>query len=136
MKCNEKFKHSVLPTNHELLKLLKSLSRHFECVMVIVDGLDECSLPEERGNILHSLAILNVPEHGTIKTIYTSRDDVDIKRHFSGYNSLAIAARGSDLELYVAAQIELRVKNRSLRLKNPGLKEVIIDRIVSKAQGM
>lgn len=50
--------------------------------MIIVDGLDECSLPGERENILQSLSVLNAPEHGSVKTAYTSREEVDIKRHF------------------------------------------------------
>jgi hypothetical protein len=134
--CNEKAKHPVLPTNEELGKLLKRISRCFECVMVIVDGLDECSLPDERVHMLQMLSALNAPEQGNIKTIYTSRDEVDIRSHFTEHNSISIAARGKDLELYVAAGIELRINNKSLRLKDPALREIIINGIVSKANGM
>lgn len=134
--CNEKAKHPILPTAEELGKLLKRMSRNFECVMIIVDGLDESSLSDERGNMLQMLSRLNAPEHSNIKTIYTSRDEVDIRSHFADFDSISIAARGKDLELYVAASIELRINNKSLRLKDPALREIIINGIVSKANGM
>lgn len=134
---NTKGKEPSLPSDNDLEKLLKSLSRHFECVMIIVDGLDECAIPEQRSALLQTLSSLNAPEHGNIKVVFTSRDEIDIRRQFAHFESnISIAARSNDLELYVAANIENRIKNRSLRMKDPALKEIIINGIVSKANGM
>lgn len=71
-----------------------------------------------------------------MKAIYTSRDEIDIRQNFSEFESISIAARGDDLELFVAAVIEDRICDRSLRLRDPMLKGIIINGIVSKANGM
>jgi hypothetical protein len=133
-KCNKAAKH--LPTTEDLSKLFKGLSNHFDCIMVIIDGLDECSDLDERRKTLEILSTLNSPEFGNFKTICTSRDEVDIRGHFSKFDKISIAARGNDLELYVSAGIESRIQKKILRLKDPSLKETIIDGIVSKANGM
>ena len=135
-KYHEDKLHPALPTNAELGKLLIDVSRHFACVMVIIDGLDECSIMEERNDLLQFLSRLCNPEHGNIKAIFTSRDEIDIRGRFSDFTSISIAAKGSDLELFVASGIELRISNKTLRLSDLSLKETIIDGIVSKANGM
>ncbi|KAL5318159.1 hypothetical protein ACEPPN_013218 [Leptodophora sp. 'Broadleaf-Isolate-01'] len=134
--CNEKSKHPVLPTCEQLGELLSRISRCFECVMIVIDGLDESSDPQERSSTLNLLSTLSTPGNGTIKVVYTSRDEIDIRRNFESFEGMSIAARSNDLELYVAAVIELRIKNKSLRLRDPALKEIIINGIVSKANGM
>lgn len=134
--CNEKSKHPVLPTCEQLGDLLSRLSRCFECVTIVIDGLDEISDPHERSSTLQLLSTLSAPQNGTIKCVYTSRDEIDIRRSFEALEGMSIAARSNDLELYVAAVIELRLKNKSLRMRDPALKEIIINGIVSKANGM
>jgi hypothetical protein len=104
--------------------------------MVIIDGLDECSVLDERCKTLEILSTLNSPEFGNFKTICASRDKADIRGNFSKFDKISIAARGNDLELYVSADIESRIQKKILRLKDPSLKETMIDGIVSKANGM
>ena len=134
-KCNEPT-HPTLPTNDDLAKLLKRVSRYFDSVMVVVDGLDECLSSEERFKLLKILSILNEPEYGNVKTICTSRDLIDIREQLTKFDKISIAARGDDLELFVTAGIEQRIENKSLRLRDPLLKETIVNTIVAKANGM
>lgn len=133
---NEKAKHPALPTAEEFDKLLRRLSTLFDTVMVIVDGLDEISDPEERSKVLTTLSSLCSPTDGSIKVIYSSRDEIDIKQNFASFDKISITARGNDLELFVAAVVEERIRNRSLRLRDPALQGIIINGIVSKANGM
>jgi len=104
--------------------------------MLIIDGLDECSLPDERNSILKFLSTISDAEHGHIKAMFASREEVDIKEQFSHFDKISIAAKGTDLELFVAAGIEMRIENKTLRLKDIALKGVIIQGIMSKAKGM
>ena len=104
--------------------------------MVVVDGLDECLSTDQRSILLKILSALNAPQHGNIKTICTSRDLIDIREQLNGFDNICIAARSNDLELLVTAGIEQRIENKSLRLRDPALKETIINTIVSKANGM
>jgi hypothetical protein len=135
-KYNPDPRDSISLTEDDLKALMGRVCRCFENVMIIVDGLDEIQDTEDRSNILEMLSCLNTPEYGTIKCIYTSRDEIDIRQQFEHYQSISIAARGNDLELYVAAGIETRMKSRKLRMNDPLLKETIINGIVSKANGM
>ncbi|KUJ10376.1 ankyrin [Mollisia scopiformis] len=135
-KCNEQGKQPTLPTCSEMEDLFKRLSQYFECLTVVIDGIDECSEHGDRLDILRTLSTLTSHEDGNIKVIYTSRNEIDIRRHFESFDSISIAARGNDLELYVAATIETRMQNKTLRMRDPALKEIIISTIVSKANGM
>ncbi|KAF4635076.1 hypothetical protein G7Y89_g3034 [Cudoniella acicularis] len=72
----------------------------------------------------------------TIKIIYTSRDEVDIRSHFESFQGISVAAHSGDLELFVAAGIEQRIQNKTLQLKDSSLREEITNTIVSKANGM
>lgn len=136
---HEKGKSSIPPSTGDLIMTLKCISRRLDCVMLIVDGLDECPLLEERRALLELFSTLHHPDQGNIKAIYASRDEIDIREQFTDLNqfqTISIAARGTDLELFVAAEIELRISNKSLRLKDSSLKEYIVERIVTKANGM
>lgn len=134
---NEKGKNPVLPTEKELEVLFKGLSRFFSSVIVTIDGLDECSIPEERKRLLTFLSSLSSPEIGNFKTIYTSRNEIDIREQPSPCTgSISIAAGGHDLELFVAAGIASRISDKQLRLRDPTLKDNIITKIVEKVQGM
>jgi hypothetical protein len=117
-------------------ELLSAVSRRFESVVIVVNGLDEIAGPEERGIVLELLSSLNTSKYGIIKCIYTSRDEIDIREHFEQFESIFIAARKNDLELYVAAVIETRIHNSTLRMEDPSLKETIVNGIVTKANGM
>lgn len=126
----------AFPSDVEIGSLLQRVSRHFDSVVVIIDGLDECALLEDRRRMLGFLSSLTQPEWGNIKAIYTSRDEHDIRQALKKSVSISIAARSHDLELFVAARIESRVKEKRLRLRDPTMKEFIINTIVAKANGM
>lgn len=80
-------------------ELLQRMSNHFERVMVIVDGLDECGEQTVASTIL--LSTLADSEFGRIKTLLASRDEQEIRDQLSGYDKLSIAAKLSDIRLYV-----------------------------------
>lgn len=45
-------------------------------------------------------------------------------------------AHSSDLALYVASEIEKRIRKRQLSIKDSDLKETIMNRLVNGAEGM
>jgi hypothetical protein len=101
--------------------------------MIVVDGLDEIS--EDRASITRLLQSLKVSST-TIKTLFASRPEVDIRDELEDAMQISIAARSSDLRLYVAAEIEKRTKERRLRIRDPDLKEHIMKTLVDGADGM
>ena len=114
--------------------LLQEMTDCFEHALVIVDALDECR--QARSSIVEVLASLNIAGETTIKTLFTSRRETDLELHLSDYEQVSIAANKIDLQLYVAYEIEARIRKRKLRLRDPGLKNVIMERLIEGAQGM
>jgi hypothetical protein len=101
--------------------LIVDLSRIFSSVMIIVDGLDEVS--KDRSGIAHLLQSLNSPSNN-IKTLFASRREIDLEHPLRDYKQLSIAAMSSDLRLYVASEMETRISNKRLRIRNPDLKNI------------
>jgi hypothetical protein len=131
---NPKGKPVTPPTAAELCTLLKSITTCFENALIIVDALDECV--QDRYHVVELLRSLNISGDSNIKTLFTSRREVDIEDHLSEYEQVSIAARSSDLKLYVASEIEQRIRRKQLRLRDPKLKEHIMERLIGGAEGM
>ena len=119
----------------DLRDLVIAMTSSFESAMVVVDALDECG--QSTSHVTELLASLNMGrEKSTIKTLFFSRNEQDIRDFLEDYTQVSIAARSSDLRLYVGAEIELRTRKKKLRIKDPSLKEHIMERLVDGADGM
>lgn len=121
----------------ELRDLVLAMASGFNEVMIIVDALDECGTVMQVRSVTRLLASLNDGRvAGNNKTLFLSRDQPDIREILEDYEHISIAASSSDLRLYVGAEIELRTRNRDLRIKDQNLKEQIMERLVEGADGM
>lgn len=119
----------------DLYELIVDMASFYDCAMIVVDALDECET--QTASVVSLLKSLNRPgESNTVKTLFLSRDEIDTRELLKDYTPVAIAARTSDLELYVGAEIELRIRNKQLRIKDQTLKEYIMERLVDGAEGM
>jgi hypothetical protein len=109
---------------------------NFSVTSLIIDGLDECG--DTIGEILDHWLDLCTSSSGFVRTIILSRDIDAIKRRLTEakFSSLSIAAESSDINLYVAAEIETRCRREQLLFEDQGLKGVIMDKLVEKPQGM
>lgn len=119
--------------SRSMLKLLWDLSKAFDTTLIVVDGLDECL--EDRIEMVQILSELCNPDEGSIKTLFTSRDESDIRRNLTGFQQVEIKAAKSDVRLHVAAQLE-SPRFRSIGTSNTGLKEEILQYLVENSGGM
>ena len=117
-----------------LLDLLRAMTLLFNCAIIIVDGLDECGA--NTPVVVDSLSSLNDGEHSTVKSIFLSRDEIEIRERLEKYTKVSIAARSSDLRLYVGAETDIRIRTKRLRIRDQSLKEHILNRLVDGADGM
>lgn len=118
-----------------LRDLLVEMASSFDTAMIVVDALDECGIQNKL--VARLLSSLNSSsEAGNIKTLFLSRDEEEIREVLEEYDQVSIAARGSDLRLFVGAEIELRIRNKDLRIKDESLKQEIMERLVEGADGM
>ena len=120
-------------TPEQLGELIRKTSTYFKTTMIVVDGLDE--IAESRADVTKLLANLNCFDT-SIKTLFASRPEVDIEYKLKTYIDLSIKAKGSDLKLYVAFEIETRGAEGRLQIRDPTLKSHIMKILVGKAEGM
>ena len=119
----------------ELRNLLLDIALSFDSTAIIIDGLDECG--ENMAEVTDLLASLSCCDEGpNIKTLFLSRNELDIRELLKEYTQVAIAATSSDLKLYVGAEIETRMRKQKLRIKDQSLKEYIMKRLIEGADGM
>ncbi|KAI0857775.1 ankyrin repeat-containing domain protein [Xylaria cubensis] len=144
------------PAFHELEKLYESLNpsdgltkdpdsdvlhdcleRIFECfnqIILVVDGLDECG--NNTDEVTQALA--NIADYSANVTIaLASRDEysIDYKLRDS-FTKIKAGARKEDLLLYVASEIDRRIKDGRLRINDMDLKDEILTRLSNDADGM
>ena len=128
----------------ELRNLFLAVMQQFGCVYFVVDALDECTPDEREGLCKFLLSITDIASTSTsqetVKVFITSRRESDIERAFQqkGIPTIEIEATkvDSDIEVYVKAQIELRIQSGTLSIRNMELKDKILSALTTKAGGM
>ena len=132
------------PGYDELRITFLAIIQQFGRVFFVLDALDECTLDQRKDLCEFFLSIANSTStginHGIVKLFITSRKESDIEGAFQQQSIPTIeveaAKVNSDIEVYVKAQIELRLQNCSLRLRNIALKDRILSVLTTKAGGM
>lgn len=89
---------TITPTVEELSSLIAKLSAHFTSVMVVVDGLDEVIKQGsyDRSDVAQILQELNTPT-GTIKILFASRHEVDLRHPLQKFQKVSFAAMSSNI---------------------------------------
>ena len=116
----------------ELRNLLLEMAANFNDVMIIVDALDECDAQTK----LVTRLLSSLSDSNNIKTFFFSRDEQEIRENLEEYNQVSIAAKSSDLRLFVKTELDLRIRKKRLRIKDISLKDNIMKRLVEDADGM
>jgi hypothetical protein len=119
-------------SEEELETLLRKMLRRFDNVSIIIDGIDECYEATTVTDALTSLA----SEVAGVRFLIFSRKEAEMEPFLEDFTSMSIAAESQDLRLYVPAQIEARTRLRKLRIKDPNVKDQIIETLVNGADGM
>ena len=128
------------PKYDELRNIFLAIIQQLGHVYFIVDALDECTSDERKNLCKFLLSITEASNQGIVKFFVTSRKESDIERVFqqNAIPTIEIEATkvDSDIEVYVKDQIELRLQDGSLRIRNMVLKDKILGALTTKAGGM
>lgn len=131
----EPYEHMSTPpwvsNDYDLTALLVSMFLCFDEISIIIDGIDECLDPS-----LVSETLARLCETPTVRLLVSSREEHHIKCSLVDFQSVSIAAESQDLRLFVPAEIETRRKKQKLRIRNPDLKDEMIEKLVNGAHGM
>lgn len=122
------------PDADDLFEVIIDESEHFDRILLVVDGLDECGKDTEQvSRVLSDLA----QETDSISSAFFSRDDEGIRDIFEDqFDQIVIAAHSEDVSLYVGAELDKRIEQGQLKIKDMALKDEILSRLTSGAQGM
>ena len=144
---DEHYKNHSQPGYQDLQDIFLTIVQQFDSVFFVLDALDECTL-EQRADLCRFFAEmveLNTgaspgASPGLVKLFVASRKEPDIERAFlrKSFPAIEVEAKkvGSDIELYVKAQIEQRLDDGSLALSNIMLKDKILTALTTNAGGM
>ena len=141
-KCHNSSRSSTMlsrtPELKTLLDVFKDISACFGAVYVVVDGVDECgSNGPSVARELSKIASMPVSGNNHVMVALLSRAEEDIKCSLnSEFAHIEIAARSGDIQLFVSEEMDRRIRTGDLEIINPGLKEVILRRLVEGAEGM
>ena len=128
------------PKYDELRNVFLTIIQQLGHVYFIVDALDECTWDERQNLSKFLLSITEASNQGTVKLFVTSRKESDIERVFqqNAIPTIEIEATkvDSDIEVYVKDQIEQRLQDGNLRIRNMALKDKILGALTTKAGGM
>jgi uncharacterized protein (UPF0261 family) len=140
----EKYYESLHPDNQleakskaeDMLVVLKKMACEFDDVRLVVDALDECG--DNTRVVAKRLKELAGCESKNLSLALLSRDEVDIRDVFGPPFSvhIEVAAHVEDVDQYVRTEIEKRMEEKRIRIRDPALKKDIVRTLVEKASGM
>jgi ankyrin repeat domain-containing protein 50 len=120
------------------------LAKSFDQIFLVIDALDECK-QDEQDQITNREQIMDFIFDLTdtlpcAKVFVTSRREADIKNAFARHKAptIEIETRNvvEDINAYIHDRVEDLVRAGKLRLRKPTLKKMIIETLVTKAEGM
>ena len=132
------------PGFEELQDIFLATLQRLESIFLVLDALDECT-GAQRADLCDFFARViessnETDDYGRIKLFVASRKEPDIERAFlrKSFPTIEVEAKkvDSDIRRYVTAQLEERLGDGSLTLKNTMLKDKILDVLTTKAGGM
>ncbi|KAK4183786.1 hypothetical protein QBC35DRAFT_542264 [Podospora australis] len=117
-----------------LAAVISEMTKVFERVYVVVDGIDEHG--DDAGDIAQCLADV-YDSSDTCSLAIFSRDEISIREHLEGhFCEIKAFADKEDVQLCVTAALEQRIQSKKLRIRNPHLKDEIVEALVHGAGGM
>lgn len=118
----------------ELRATIERMAGFFKQVIVVVDGLDECG--DHTEDVVDVLSELATSADNITMALF-SRHEFDIKVKLEGdFQHINIAASTGDIELYVAAEMETRIRTGRLGIVSARVKDEIKEKLVHEAKGM
>ncbi len=100
----------VLESEKQIRDLLKTTCKGVEDGFIIVDGPDECSIPERRKLLTYLPQLIseaNEDQKNTLRGLFVSRDEGDIRNLLSKAITRTIEARDNEIDIQSFAKSQL-----------------------------
>ncbi|KAK6359991.1 hypothetical protein TWF696_001112 [Orbilia brochopaga] len=121
----------------EAVEIFFNFARNFECIWIILDGIDECD-SHNRADIFRWIALAASFSDSMIAVYVSSRKDIEIKDELKRYPNIPLTTRQpvDDLNNYIAEEVESLRANGILKFSNPKFYATVVDKLIKKADGM
>lgn len=142
------YRNDSHPSSDELRSIFVAIALQFNSMFLVLDALDEC-VQDQRTELCKFFFDIIRPNtapttastsRGIVKLFVTSRKEPDIERVFQQrlFPTIEVEAAkvDRDIAVYTRAQIESRLKDGRLQLRNMALKTKILNALTTKAEGM
>jgi hypothetical protein len=117
---------------HDLQEALRSETKRYSKVFIVVDALDECSEAETRRKLLTALRSLG----SNVNLMFTSRVLSSIELDFHGTERLDIRASEHDMQKYIEGRVSHEGLLKRHIDRDQKLQEEIVKKIIENAGGM
>jgi NACHT domain len=121
------------------LDVLVAVTQLFPSITMILDGIDEMD-EENRKTFLSAVNRLGYDRGPPLKLLISCREDITQSLRILSTTVFRVHIQPSslalDIEDYVSYTIQSMLENGNLAIQDPALKEIIIEKLVSGAQGM
>lgn len=124
-------------SEEKLTDLMSNAVQSCEGLHVFLDGLDECEKGVQQELTGFLCRLMNIG-HPLIRVLITCRDEGHLLTKLENSGRLQITSHASaiDMQSYISHAVTSSLSSGDLTLRNPAIKEEIISRLISKAQGM
>ena len=126
------------PSYDAIENALSIIADEYQELYLVIDALDECQ-QELREQILESIVDLS-RNHNCVKVFVTSRPENDIMHMFRRLSTPTICIKAQntaeDIRKYVVDSVDNLIKADKLKIERAETTRVIIDSLVTKADGM
>jgi hypothetical protein len=135
---------SQQPANKALTECLKELLRlpHVPMIYILVDGIDECpntsGLPTAREEVLYLFEELVGLKSSNLRLCVASRPEIDIRTVLEPLTSLRMSLQDQvgQQQAILAYISDVVHSDRRMRKWSPEIKQLVIDTLSEKADGM
>ncbi len=125
------------PSPVDLIKILEHIIREYQCVYIVLDGVDEAS-PDTQERLFASFAKLSVSLRGLLKLYISTRETTLMPCHFPSGLSFEVSDScvSEDIEHYIKASVQQRLHALPVLDNYPYLEERAVLELTAKAQGL
>ncbi|KAH9240122.1 hypothetical protein K456DRAFT_1758367 [Colletotrichum gloeosporioides 23] len=122
------------PGEEEVKAILHRILKMYDHVYLVIDGLDECG--KHTTDVTSALAGISRASTN-VSIALLSRDEDEVRYHLhEDFVPIEVAAHKQDIVEYVTTEIEERIRNGKLDLRDPELKAEALSRLVDGANGI
>lgn len=119
-------------TSHDISGLLQEELSYFDSSFIILDGLDEVGMAEQRREIIETIRSFS----SQTKVMISSRYSEDITEALTDAQKIQLQAREQDLRDYSSRRINSDIYLKGLLKADETLKPELIDAVIEKSEGM